>query len=354
MAAKKHAEKEIQTVSRKREHIEISLKHDVQFRSKKTGFDDVELEYLALPELDFKELSTETRFLNFDFSFPLFASSITGGHSDVKKINEDIAKACSNAGIGMALGSVRAMLEDKKTADSYKVRKQIPKGFLAANIGATQLKEYSIQQLEKAMEEIQADALFVHLNAAQEALQMEGTPNFKGTIKQLQDFCQQFSLPVILKEVGNGISLSTAEMLQGVDFDALDVAGAGGTSWTAIDSLRGNKDIAETFWDFGTPTVVSIIQSRMVFDKSPLIASGGIRSGLDIAKSLVLGADLCGTAMPILHAQHKNSVKGVEELLEKFRKEFKISMFLTGAKSPEELKGRKYYMFGKTLDWVEQ
>jgi len=143
-------------------------------------------------------------------------------------------------------------------------------------------------------------------------------------------------------------------MLSSVDFDALDVAGAGGTSWTAIDSLRGNKDIAETFWDFGTPTVVSIVQSRMVFDSLPLIASGGIRSGMDVAKALTLGADLCGTAMPVLQAQHRNSVKGVEELLEKFRKEFRIGMFLTGAKSPEELKGRKYYLFGKTLDWVEQ
>jgi len=342
------------TVSRKKEHIEISLKHDVQFKQKKTGFDDVELEYLALPELDFKEVQTSTKFLGHNFAFPLFASSITGGHSDVKRINEDIAKACSNAGIGMALGSIRAMLEDKKVADSYKVRRHIPKGFLAANIGATQLKDYSVQQLEKAMEELQADALFIHLNAAQEALQKEGTPNFKNCISRISQFCKEFSKPVILKEVGNGISLTTAEMLSSVDFDALDVAGAGGTSWTAIDSLRGNKDIAETFWDFGTPTVVSIVQSRMVFDSLPLIASGGIRSGMDVAKALTLGADLCGTAMPVLQAQHRNSVKGVEELLEKFRKEFRIGMFLTGAKSPEELKGRKYYLFGKTLDWVEQ
>ncbi|MDO8647409.1 MAG: type 2 isopentenyl-diphosphate Delta-isomerase [Candidatus Diapherotrites archaeon] len=351
MALKK---KEIQTVSRKREHIDISLKHDVQFKKKTTGFEDVELEYLALPELDFKEIDTSTKFLGFNFSFPLFASSITGGHADVKKINEEIAKACSNAGIGMALGSIRAMLEDKKVADSYKVRKFLPKGFLAGNLGVSQLKDYSAQQIGKALDELQADALFIHLNAAQEALQKDGTPNFKNCIKQLYDFCEAFEKPVILKEVGNGISGTTAEMLKDVEFEALDVAGAGGTSWTAIDSLRGNKEIAETFWDFGTPTAVSLIQARMVFDSTPIIASGGIRSGLDVAKAITLGADLAGTAMPVLHAQHKGGVKGIEELFSKMQKEFRIGMFLTGAKKPEELKGRKYYLFGKTAEWVEQ
>ena len=342
------------TVSRKREHIEVALKHDVQFKGKTTGLEEVELEYLALPELDFKEVETRTKFLGFEFSFPLIASSITGGHADVKKINEDIAKACSKQGIGMALGSIRAMLEDKKQADSYKIRKLIPKGFLAANLGITQLKDYSAQQLEKAIEELQADALFIHVNAAQEALQKDGSPSFKNCTKKLEEFCEQFSKPVIVKEVGNGISLSTAEQLSRARLSALDIAGAGGTSWTAIDSIRGNKEIGETFWNFGTPTAVSIIQARMVFEQLPIIASGGIRTGLDITKALVLGADLAGTAMPILHAQHKGGAQSISKLFEKMRQEFRIGMFLTGAKKPEELKGKKYYLFGKTLDWVEQ
>jgi isopentenyl-diphosphate delta-isomerase len=343
-----------QTVSRKKEHIEISSKNNVQFKHKTAGFEEVELEYTALPELDFKECETKTKFLGFNFSFPLLASSITGGHESVKKINEDIAKACSNAGIGMALGSIRAMLEDKKASDSYKIRKQMPKGFLAGNLGITQLKDYTAQQIEKALEELQADALFIHLNAAQEALQKDGTPSFKNCLKTLYNFCQEFSKPVIVKEVGNGISYSTAEQLSRLEIDALDVAGAGGTSWTAIDSLRGNKEIAETFWDFGIPTVPSIIQCRMVFEQLPLIASGGIRSGLDITKALVLGADIAGTAMPILQAQHKGGSKEIESLFEKFRKEFKIGMFLAGSGKPEDLKGKKVYFFGKTAEWVEQ
>jgi len=343
-----------QTVSRKCEHIEVSLKHNVQFKHKTTGFEEVELEYLALPELDFKEIDTSTKFLGFNFSFPLFASSITGGHADVKKINEDIAKACSAKGIGMGLGSIRAMLENKKAADSYKVRKFLPKGFLAANLGVSQLKDYSVQQIEKALEELQADALFVHVNAAQEALQKDGTPNFKNCLKILFNFCQEFNKPVIVKEVGNGISLTMAEQLHNIEMSALDIAGSGGTSWTAIDSLRGNKEIAETFWDFGVPTTVSLIQARMVFEQLPIAASGGIRTGLDITKVLVLGADITGTAMPVLQAQHKNSATAIEALFEKLQKEFKIGMFLTGAKKSEELKGKKYYLFGKTAEWVEQ
>lgn len=352
MRAKKQVK--TQTASRKKEHIEISLKNNVQFKQKTAGFEEVELEYLALPELDFKECETKTKFLGFDFSFPLLASSITGGHQDVKHINEDIARACSSAGIGMALGSIRAMLEDKKASDSYKIRKLMPKGFLAGNLGITQLKDYTTQQVEKALEELQADALFIHLNAAQEALQADGTPNFKNCLKNLYNFCQEFSKPVIIKEVGNGISYSTAEQLSRIEIEALDVAGSGGTSWTAIDSLRGNKDIAETFWDFGIPTVPSIIQCRMIFEQLPIIASGGIRSGLDITKALALGADLAGMAMPILQAQHKGGSKAIEALLEKTRKEFKIGMFLAGASRPEDLKGKKAYFFGKTAEWVEQ
>ncbi len=346
---------------RKLEHINISLSKNVQFREKSTGleevgFSDVEPEYKSLPEIDLKEVKTETQFLGKKFSAPLMVSGMTGGTERAKKINKDIAKACERTGIGMGLGSMRAMLEERQLRETYFVRDVAPGIFLAGNIGATQLREYSNTELNHALKDVGADALAVHLNSAQEAMQFEGSTDFRDCIKEIKRTVRGIKKPVYVKEVGHGISAGIAKELEKTGIKAVDVAGAGGTSWAGIDSLRGHRGLGKVFWDFGVPTAVSVLAVRKHF-KGKIIASGGIRNGLDVVKSMVLGADLGEIALPALKAQAKGGNKqgrGAEKYLEQKKKEIKTAMFLVGAKNLGELKKKKYFLFGKTREWAEQ
>lgn len=330
------------TKNRKSEHIKICLNQNVQFKEKTTGFErmdfaSVDLTYKALPEINKKDISTETKFLGKTFSAPLMVSAITGGVKEAKKINRDIAKACQSLGLGMGLGSQRAMLEDKKVSNTYKVRDIAPDIFIAGNIGVLQIQEYSVSDIAWMLEEVKADALAVHINAAQEALQKDGSTVFEGGLKGIKKLVKNLKKPVYVKEVGHGISSEIAKILSETGIKAIDVAGAGGTSWIGVDSLRGNEEIGEVFWDFGCPTLESIIQVKESF-KGQIVASGGIRSGLEMAKALVLGADMCGIALPVLKAQNAGGARGVEKYLEKRINELKTAMFLTGAKNIKELK----------------
>jgi isopentenyl-diphosphate delta-isomerase len=347
-----------QTENRKTEHIRIALKENVEFREKTTGFEDIafkdiELDYKTMPELDQKEIDTTTEFFGKKFNAPIMVAAITGGVLEAEKINKDIASACEELGVGMGLGSQRAMLENPATTQSYFVRDVAPNIFLAGNIGIVQAKKYSSKQLDKALNDIKADILAVHSNAAQEALQPEGTVDFSGAFETIKRLRKELKHPFFVKEVGSGVSKEIAAKLQKLKVKAIDVGGSGGTSWTGIDSLRGNKEIGETYWDFGIPTAVSIIETKKVF-KGKIIATGGIRTGLDVAKSIVLGADLCGIALPVLRAQAFGGKEAVKEYLEKVIKELKIAMFLTGAKNICELKKKKYFVIGKTKDWLSQ
>ncbi len=333
-----------ETENRKAEHLKIGIAEDVQFKEKTTGFEKVgfkgvELEYKTLPEMDKKEVKLETSFLGKDFKAPLMVEAITGGVKEAKKINKDIAKACEELGIGMGLGSQRAMIEDPLLKDTYFVRDVAPTIFLAGNIGVTELGKYSVKELEKAIESIKADALAVHVNAAQAAMQPEKETDFKGRLKEIKKLAKEFKKPVYVKEVGHGIGFETAKALAKTGIKAIDVGGAGGTSWTAIDSKRGNKKVGETFWDIGISTADSIVQCRKAFE-GKIIASGGIRTGLDCAKAIALGADLCGMALPVLKAQQKEGSEGVTKLLEKVIEELRIAMFLAGAKNLKEMRGK--------------
>lgn len=345
---------------RKLEHIKIALKENVQFSKKTTGLEEVgfggaELIYKALPEMKKVDVDVETEFLGKKFSAPLMAASMTGGIKEAEKINNDIAKACESLGIGMGLGSQRAMIENPKLTKTYKVRKIAPAIFLAGNLGVAQAKEYPIRKIEDVLKNVGADALCIHVNAAQESVQREGTTDFSKGVAAIDKLSKELGYPVIVKEVGHGISKEVAKELAKTKIAAIDVGGAGGTSWVAIDSMRNKKTvgIGKTYWDFGIPTAVSIIETKAVFNK-PIIATGGIRTGLDCVKAIVLGADLCGIALPILKAQQEGGVKGVQQYLEKIIEEIKIGMFLVGAKNLRELKKKKYLLFGKTKEWIEQ
>ncbi len=333
-----------QTQNRKTEHLQIGIKENVQFKEKTTGleklsFKNIDLDYKTLPEIDKKDINLETVFLGKKFNAPLMVEAITGGIEEAKKINKDIAKACEELGIGMGLGSQRAMIEDPSLKDTYFVRDVAQSIFLAGNIGVTELGKYSVEDLEKAIESVKADALAIHVNSAQAAMQPEKETDFKGRLKEIEKLAKEFKKPVYVKEVGHGIDFETAKALAKTGIKAIDVGGAGGTSWTAIDSKRGNKSIGETFWEIGVPTAESIVQCRKAF-KGKIIASGGIRTGLDCAKAIALGADIGGLALPVLKAQEKGGSKAVKELLEKIIEELRIAMFLVGAKNLKQLKNK--------------
>jgi len=335
------------TRERKADHLKIALEEEVQFREKTTGlekvaFKGVELEYKALPEMDKKEIRLGTEFLGKKFKLPLMVEAITGGTEEAEKINKDIAKACQETGIGMGLGSQRAMVEDASLKHTYFVRDVAPDIFLAGNLGVTELGKYDAEDIGKMLNDVGADALAVHINAAQAALQPEEETDFKGRVEEIEKLAKALKKPVYVKEVGHGIGLETAKSLAKAGVKAIDVAGAGGTSWTAIDSKRGSKEIGETFWDFGIGTAESILQCRKAF-KGKIIASGGIRTGLDCAKAIGLGADLCGLALPALKAQEKEGSSGVKKLIEKLGEELRIAMFLAGAKDLKGLKGKAYF-----------
>jgi len=345
----------METEKRKAEHLKIALTKNVQFKKKTTGFEDIELIYRALPESNLEEIDLKTEFLGKKFKAPVMIAGMTGGIKEAERINLDIAIACQETGIGMGLGSMRAMIEEKSLAYTYQVRDVAPDIFLAGNLGVTQLKKFSVKETEKALKEIKADAIAIHLNPAQEAMQYEGNKNFLGSFKTLKEFAEGTKFPVYAKEVGHGISYETAKMLDQTAIKAVDVGGAGGTSWVAIDSLRGYEELGKTYWDWGIPTAVSIIETRKALSKEKkVIATGGIRTGLDAVKAIILGADLVGIGLPALKEQNERGSKGVKALIERIIEEMKIGMFLIGAKNLAELKEKKFVIRGKTREWLEQ
>ncbi|MFH0954605.1 MAG: type 2 isopentenyl-diphosphate Delta-isomerase [Candidatus Micrarchaeota archaeon] len=349
-----------QTESRKNEHLQIVAEKNVEYRNKPTGlgdvrFEGVELEYKTLPEINKKEITLETKFLGKKFALPFFVSGMTGGTAEAQKINREIAVAVEKLHIGMGVGSQRAMIENPKLSETYNVRKVMPNAFLAGNIGIAQLLEYPVEKIEHALDQINADALAVHLNAGQEAVQTEGDTDFKGAILQIKKTVRELKgkYPVYVKEVGNGIDSKTAGALSKAGVAAIDVQGAGGTSWVGVEVLRKKSDVGEAYWDFGIPTAVSIVNCRKVF-KGPIIASGGIRNGLDAVKAFVLGADLAGMARPVFLSQQKNGSAGVTDLFERMAEELRTGMFLVGAKNLSELKKTRFFLEGKTRQWLEK
>jgi len=348
-----------QTEGRKAEHVEICLKKDVQARKATNGFEDIFLIHRALPEMDRNDINLASTVFNYKFSAPIIVEAITGGVKESAKINESIAEAVEKLGLGMGVGSQRAAIENTKMEKTFAIaRKKAPNAFLIGNIGGPQLvKGYGAKEVRKAAEMINADALAIHLNPLQEAIQPEGETNFKYVLEKICEVVQALDIPVIVKETGAGISAEDAKMLETAGISGIDVAGVGGTSWAAVEHFRArnrndefHERLGETFWDWGIPTAISIVE----VDKSTnltTIASGGIRNGEEIAKAIVLGADLAGTASPVLKAAVKGP-KEVEKTLAYMIEELRNVMFLVGAKSIVELKNASVVLTGKTAEWL--
>jgi len=322
---------------RKIDHIKICLTEDVEAAD--AGFGRIKLAHRALPEIDYDSIDLSTRFLGHKFRFPLMIEGITGGANQSKDINRDLARVAQKLGIGLGVGSQRAALEDGKLEATYKVRDIAPNIFLVANLGAVQLNYgYGMEECRKAVEMIDADAIALHVNPLQEAIQPEGDKNFSGLSDKINKIAEKLGKPVIVKAVGDGMSYETARKLQ---VAAIDVGGLGGTHWAKVEGFRGGKQtrrLGETFSGWGIPTVDCIAEiSRLGV---PTIASGGVRSGLDVAKSIALGADIAGMALPVLRAWKKGGASGVEDYLNCVVTELKVAAFLTGSRRISELDGK--------------
>lgn len=330
------------TLARKNDHIRINLEKDVSFQHVTTQFENYRFMHQALPEINMDDIDTSTTFLGHSFAFPLLIAPMTGGTKLGERLNRVLAEVAQDAGIGMGLGSMRAALEMPETLSTFKVRRYAPDIFLLANLGAIQLNYgYGPADCQKLVEMIEADALYLHLNPLQEALQPEGDTHFAGLIDRIAEVCATLSVPVIIKEVGAGLSAQTARRLLEAGVTALDVAGAGGTSWSQVEMHRQRKQeqrkVARVFSEWGIPTAQSIQMARDVAPSIPLIASGGLHDGVEIAKALALGADLTAMAGALLHTA-ATTPEALLNHIEIIRRQLQVTMFAVGAPTIEALK----------------
>ncbi len=341
------------TERRKAEHIRICLEKKAQAKTVTAGFDDIKFVHRALPEINRDDINLSTSFLKKTFSAPFIVGAMTGGTEEAIEINQNIAVAVEHLGLGMGLGSQRAVIENYSLEKTYSVaRKAAPNAFLIANIGGIQLvRGYGVNEVKKIVEMIDADAVAIHLNALQEAIQPEGQTTFKGVLSKIGEVASRLDKPVIVKETGAGISAEDAEMLKNVGVAAIDVGGVGGTSFAAVEYYRGEKALGEAFWDWGIPTVASVVEV-VQSTKLPVIASGGVRTGIDIAKALTLGANLASIIQPVLETAVKGS-KETEHFLSELINELRNVLFLVGAKNIAGLSAVPLVICDKTAEWLK-
>lgn len=348
-----------ETRKRKADHIRIALSRNVSARQTTTGFEDVHFVHRALPEINMQQIDLSTTVFNHKFAAPIIAGAITGGTVKAGEINATIAEAVEELGLGMGLGSQRAAIEDEQLDKTFIVaRRNAPTAFMLANIGGVQfVNGYGPEEAKKALDMIEADAIAIHLNPLQEIIQPEGQTNFQGVLTKIGEATRELEKPIIVKETGAGIAAEEAKKLEDVGVEGIDVSGAGGTSWAAVEFYRTKKHrknsqhgLGDVLWDWGIPTAASIIEVSQTVE-IPIIASGGIRSGVDMAKALALGASLTSLSQPVLKA----AVKGVEETKNFFSlliEELRDVMFLVGAGSVEDLHETPIVITGKTAEWL--
>jgi isopentenyl-diphosphate delta-isomerase len=332
----------IQTQERKADHLRICLDENVQCDRVTTGLERYRFLHCALPELDYCDLDIHTQFLGKSLDAPLLISSMTGGTEQARLINTRLAQTAQTFGLAMGVGSQRVAIENPELMTTFSVRRYAPDILLLANLGAVQLNySYGLEQCQRVVDWLEADALILHLNPLQECVQTRGDTNFRGLLAKIETLCSRLPVPVIAKEVGNGISVSLAKKLMTAGVTAIDVAGAGGTSWARVESERAvdvrQRRIGNTFADWGLPTAECITTIRAVAPTLPLIASGGLRNGLDAAKALALGADLVGMALPFLKAANQSEAS-LTELMDILMAEIKTVLFCTGQATLSDLK----------------
>jgi isopentenyl-diphosphate delta-isomerase len=348
--------------TRKDQHLILSVKEEVESTAS-TMLEDVKFIHQTVLEHDFSEVDTSTVFFGHKVSAPLMISGMTGGTALSKKINSMLAELAEAYRIPIGVGSQRVGLKDPSAVDSYRVvRDKAPDAPRIANIGASQVSSgLSISEIEEAIEMIDADALAVHLNPLQEALQPEGEPSFRNFLVNLEKIVQSVSVPVILKQTGEGFSKESAQKLVKVGIRGIDVGGLGGTSFAVIEGLRARlmgldvlEEIARDFTDWGIPTAASILEVRSVLPGILLIATGGIRTGIDAAKVVRLGADFAGVALPVLRRVYAGGTPAGRRYLEKVLRELKTVIFLVGGRTLEDLRKAPIIITGTLKEWMIQ
>lgn len=343
------------TSQRKIEHLDICTRENVESRG--NGLSDVEFVHRCLPEVDLAEVDARTTFLGHALGAPILVASMTGGHPGTVEVNANLATAAAELGLGMGVGSQRAALEDPALEDSYRiVRDRAPDAFIYGNIGAPQLASLGIEDIERAVAMIDADAMAIHLNFLQEAIQPEGEADARGIIERIAAVAAELSVPVIVKETGAGIGHLDAYLLKKAGVAAIDVGGRGGTSWAGVEVYRARAEMDEAreslgikFWDWGISTAVSIVEADVGL---PRIATGGMRDGIMMAKAMALGAAASSVALPLVPAARAGPEK-VKKVLESYIGELRATMFLTGARSTGDLARVPVIISGKTRDALE-
>lgn len=335
---------------RKKEHIEYALKAASE-SDESNGFSDVHLLYEALPELNLAEIDTTLRFLDKRLNAPLLINAVTGGHPEVKSINRSLAKAAARAGIAMAVGSQMAGLEDPEVQDTYKVaREENPMGVLLANVSALT----SPVRVKEAIEMIDADGVQLHLNVAQELAMPEGDRNFKGTLANIERIVSLSDVPVIVKEVGFGLSCETIMRIYDAGVRYIDVAGKGGTDFIKIEYMRSGQNYQGSYQNIGISTAASLIEAHSLNLPLSLIASGGFSRGSDVASALALGADLVGIAGHFLQVLFQGAEHGLNERVDDIVSDLKRTMLMVGAANLKELARKPVIITGSTSEWLNR
>ncbi len=348
-----------EVIKRKEEGIDVVLTKNVQAREGSTLLECVHLVHNALPELDMSEIDTSVSLLGHKLKAPIIVDSMTGGAPIAEKVNGILASVAEEMGFGMGVGSQRAGLLSEEMARTYSVtRTNAPSIFLFANIGGAQLaKGFSLEDAKKLVDMIKADALAIHLNPLQEIIQPEGEHNFRGVLAKIREFSKGLGVPVMVKEVGAGISKETAVRLEMAGAKAINVSGSGGTSWAAVErhraesrSMEEKVSLGEVFWDWGIPTAAALVEVKRAVHL-PVIASGGIRNGLEVAKCLSLGADACGLASPML----KSAMDGRESLkafVGDLVLQLRTALLVTGSDSIQSLRNVRKVITPPLSYWV--
>ena len=326
---------------RKVQHLRV-ITEDAEVDRRKFHFDAVRLRHRALPELDLAEVDTSITFLGKKLSFPLLISCMTGGdHALVRRINRHLAEAAERCGVALGVGSQRVMFQNPRARASFALRGRAPTALLFSNLGAVQLNHgFGLAECRAAVEAVGADALVLHLNPLQEAVQPEGDTAFAGLADKIGAIARTLGRPVIVKEVGAGLSVEDVRRLRRRGVRLFDVAGSGGTSWSRIEHHRSRDNLGLLFQDWGLPTPRALWELRGLRPGITLIASGGLRSGLDMAKAMVLGASLCGLAAPFLQPA-MTSAEAVVKVIERLQREFRTALFLLGLRRVDQLRGHE-------------
>ncbi len=340
---------------RKAEHLALCASDRVSARRRGTLLDEVQLEHQALPELAFEEVDPSVEWFGKRLRAPLLIAGMTGGHERAAEVNRSLAAVAERRGYAFGLGSQRAMLRDTSTTWTYRVREVAPNVLLLGNLGLVQARELSTVQLNELLDEVGADAVCLHMNPAMELVQPEGDRDFRGGLETLEQLVQELERPVVAKETGCGIGTAAASRIRAAGVRWVDVSGAGGTSWVGVEALRAEGEgarLGELLWDWGVPTAASVLCARS--EGLRVVATGGIRTGLDVARALALGAEVAGIARSALQAFFEGGEAGAERFLLEVERQLRVVMLLTGSRTLEDLRAAPRLLLGELRLWARR